>query len=156
VNKLCCPFCWKFLHRLGSDRRFGVRGQHNKAFPLALPGWITVDLAEKIIEDTRTDILVEIEDMLKQHDLKREQVSKREQERVFRGQHISMDGSEGRRSISSERYGSDGRRSISSEQSDGSLSPSVATKSSVTSGGHLLPNPRPDFGQKPTIGFFKR
>jgi hypothetical protein len=108
---------------------------------LALPGWITLDLAEQIIQEMRTDVLIEIYDMLKQYDLQKERVLKQEQ--VLRqdpGQCISMDGSEG-------------HRSISSEQSDGSLSPSVTTN---TSGGHLLPNPRPDLGQRPTIGFFKR
>jgi hypothetical protein len=91
-----------------------------------------------MVQECRTHIFDELYDMLRQHDLQQAQLSEQDP-----AQRTSMDGSEG-------------RRSISSEQSDGSLSPSVTSNSSVTSGGHSLPNPRPDHGQKPTNGFFRR
>jgi hypothetical protein len=147
VNKLCCSFCWRFLEVVEtpiSCPRFGVQGQHSKAFPLALPGWITLDLAKQMVQEWRTHVFDELLEVLRQHDLRRDRL---EQDRLERDQlleqepeqRISMDGSEG-------------RRSISSEQSNGSLSASITSN---TSGGHKISGRRPD-KQKATQGFFKR
>jgi hypothetical protein len=140
VNKLCCPFCWRFLEVIETPScpRFRVRGQHSKAFPLALPGWITLDLASLMVQECRAHVFIEILDVLRQHKLQQARLLEQDPKRCF-----SMDGSEG-------------HCSISSEQSHGSLSPSVTSNSSITSGGHSLSNPHPDHGQKSTDGFFRR
>ena len=103
-----------------------------------------MDLAKSMVQQSRIYVRDEIRDLLMQHDAR--QSFKQDMESQ---QRTSIDGSEG-------------HRSISSEQSDGSLSPSVVSSSSVTSGGHPLPRARP--GVEPSrrqefakwcTGFFK-
>jgi hypothetical protein len=51
VSKLCCPVCWEFLALLRGKEcgNFGVRGHHNRLFPVDLPEWLPPDIIRSML-----------------------------------------------------------------------------------------------------------